>query len=248
MTRKSIATTILAGGLLAFAETASAGTVIFDFTSGGSLSGTGLFGNEFTLNSGGLTVTATAYSRDGAGGFLSGEITQAASGLGACNTVETAGCTSPATAIDNIGQGSSAGNRDYILFLFDRVVSLEEMSIIPNPDQIHDHKDTDLIYLAGVVDPSFDMLTTDEADLETVFGGSFVVSTDETRAPRDVIFSPGTLANALLVAPRSEASDPEDSFFIASVTDAVQTPEPATLSLFGLGLLGLGMVRRRRRV
>jgi hypothetical protein len=230
----------LAGLVCAFALTAGATTVTFDFTSsGGTVGGSSPFGDTRTYTNGIYSVTASSFSLPGnlSGNFTTAQLNQYNTlGLASCNQGEGAGCGAPEHQVDN------HGNFDFVLFKFS--TSVDPVSIVINPYGTYDRDvtywigngNTNLssIGLTGLSGAGFGSRIDDDS---TVSGNARTVSLG------------GGNGNELLLAARlsgNGADDYLDYFKIESLTVNTAVPEPASLSLAGLALTTIGLLRRRR--
>jgi hypothetical protein len=223
---------VLLMGLLLVALTAGAAPITFDFVNTGSFSGSGV-GNSYTTTSGGVTVTATAWTLIG-GSFQPSQIFLSGSfGLGVCNSGElVGGCTPFEGYVDN------ENAFDYILFQFSGAVDPLTITLDPVIFQ-----EMDNFYWTGTA--------TNPLNLTGVtVGGLAGLGFTNTGFNDNVSgFDPVTLpinspfVNSMLFGPEQSSND--DKFKVAAMT--VNTPEPATLSLVGGVLIALGVLGRRRR-
>jgi hypothetical protein len=231
-------------GLLSLLLTAaaSAATVSFDFTNGSSTGGPD--GNSKTYTNGIYSVVATSFSLAGnlAGNFATAQLDQYNSlGLGVCDRFET--CSNPEHQVDNHGYD------DFVLFKFyvsGVLTAVDPASIVINPYGTYDR---DVTYYIG--NSTTNLSTIGLAGLSGAgFGGRNDDDSTVSGNSRSVSLGGGN-GNELLFGARlsgNHADDHLDCFKIESLTiSTVATPEPATFGLAGIALLGLGLIRNRRK-
>lgn len=166
-------------------------------------------------SSGGIDLDVTAYKKNALLGWKSGYVSQWNSGLGVVGGGSN-------TQID--GKTRS----EQLVFDFSQDVALKSISFMlfdDNDQAVVLDYDADHIWDAYVT-------TIEDHDTKTVNG----ISTYK--------FSEGFFTNLLGVL----ALDSNDNFTVLSMTvDSVRAsvPEPTTVALLGIGLIGLGMARRR---
>lgn len=225
-----------------------ASPITYNFLTGPNTN-TNAFGNSIVYTVNGVTVTATAW---GLTGNPSNTTLQSAElmawpnanpafafGLGVCDRSEGTNCPvfgSDPAQLDNIGV------YDFVMFQFSSPITLSTITI--NPDSIF-NDDRDVSYsVCNDVNPS--NLTGSTA--AGVCGAFTTINNSASLNPLTITLT-GT-GNTLFFGAAYPTTDNNDGFKIDNLTVSYTgstAPEPASLSLIGLGLAGLGLVRRAKK-
>jgi PEP-CTERM motif len=208
----------------------SAEAITWTFAGPGS---EGSIGNSRSFTSEGITVTATAWSYTSSG-FQAARLGLWSTGLGVCNQAES--CGNPAHQADN------AGRNEFVLFQFSSAVDPLSVRIDP-----YGSYDRDVSYWTGNVTLPSDLLAGETYSSLTSSGVGFFSRIDNngsiSSSPRNVsITSP--FVTTLLFGPRYNGGG-DDYFKITSLTGTASVPEPSSVLLLGLGLLGLVWLQRK---
>jgi hypothetical protein len=244
--------TAVALGLVSLGCGEARATVItWNTTSATSITGT-TAGLTFNSTAGSQTLKARAYATanaDGTGGILARNLGIYSGGLGVNNCPATTDCTAPEHAVDNVGKD------DIILFEFPvSTFSPKDLSIgwFSGDSDIQ-------VWIGGPTTSGFDL------------GGSGVCTaacqgaTTATKFASLGFTNLGTLNNVPLNTPTSLNTTLTGNYMIVTaalgtdglandyfkvsqirVNQVTSAPEPLTIALFGAGLIGLGLARRRR--
>lgn len=192
------------------------------------------------------SLTLTAYALNGStpsSSLQSGTVMSWGSyGVGVCNPGEYANCNTPNHATDNVGTFT-----DFLLLQFNATVMLNSVSLGWS------YGDADFTVLRWVGSGASGALVgTTAAALST--GNWSVLTTVNGSAAGTYSLNNGSAVSSVwaiaayntAIATRSGADAGDDAFKISGVTAAV-VPEPSTIALTLAGLIGIGVVARRRR-
>jgi uncharacterized repeat protein (TIGR01451 family) len=178
---------------------------LFQFTGSSSTSGT--FGNIRTFTGNGVSVKASAFSRDDStGAWATAYLGLFGSGLGVTNRNEGSGAN-PHHKVDNQG-----GRRDYVLFEFSSPVVIDQVFL----DSIGADSDVS-VWIGTKSNPFNNHITLSDAVLSSL-GAREDNNTSSTGSTRWAnINGSGVSGNVLVIAASTSDSDPEDEFKISKL-------------------------------
>lgn len=150
-------------------------------------------------------------------------------GLGVCSTGEN--CTFNEWQIDNNGQD------EFLLFTFSSPVNIA--NIVIHQTTITADSDTAwYAQAASATTPSLAWFNQNVTNGPTLDPGD----------SRTITINANSVQTLLFGAPSNSGNNDYFKLFSIDVTSARTTPEPGSMVLLGSGLLGLGVVARRRAV
>lgn len=257
--------------MLGMAERSEATNVTWDTTSscGTSLSASSsCSGNTterlFTARVGGQILTARAFSSTNYDATHTGNFTAASLGIYSTGLGAMASGTQPqgdGTGTDNQHAVDNHGKGDLVVFQFAQN-SYVPLSVILNEwicsGCVGDGKNTDFSAWVGGAGKTFADFTnfsfndagtklTSNGFTQYPLSGAQLEGDGNRTASLNVGANPPNLAGLFLVI-AADVLEINDGFKIAQLSGQVSSvPEPATVSLLGLGLVGLGLLKRRAR-
>lgn len=212
-------------------------------------------GLSFTSTAGGQTIKARAYAtanNDGTGKILTRALGAFSGGLGVndCYLSNPVDCNVPEHAVDNVGKD------DIIAFEFPvSTFNLKDLSI----GWLSGDSDAQ-VWIGGPTTAGFDLsaanvctATCQGAKTATKFAslGFTSVTTLNNLALNTPAALNTTLTGRYMIVTAALGSDGQanDHFKLSELrvtSRVISAPEPLTIALFGVGLVGLGLARRRR--
>jgi hypothetical protein len=236
----------LFAGLAAAAAFISAPASAVTFTTTGSDSVNGTFGNSATFSAGGIGVRASAWRAvTNPGGFTFAVETsymgRFSNGLGATSTGDSSGA-------NNLHTVDNQNGFDFILLQFDRNVRLTGADL--TAFSIGGSTDNDAYISTGITGLSWGTkidLTTQGALVTALLNNGMSIKSSAGTPTTRSFASYTQTGNLWLIAADRFNTDGLDGFKINKLVVTAAVPEPATWAMMvgGFGLLG-GVARRRR--